>query len=412
LGSFWKSLFKKEDWVGASTLIKRVWHLAYLEKKYGIKTNSTAFPMPDTREIAKGQPDVEANEEKADKDASEKYFAVLALDGDEIGKWVSGEKSPPFKELLAPPACEYFKQAQFKGFLDTRRPLSPGFHLQFSETLSNFALKVVPTIVAHFKGRLIYAGGDDVLAMLPADRALACAAALRSAFRGEDPGVPGIVSPAPGFLCSDKYRQKTGAEFAANENRIPFPVPGRLADVSVGIAMAHFKHPLQDVVREAQSAEKRAKSLHNRGAVAVSVFKRSGEILKWGCKWGGGGIELFNAIAQAMHSEERGESVSNKFPHRVCELLTPYLNTTTGLTPGSNIPGFPADVIIQREFAFAALRQGSQTIADALLPKLERYLKNLPTEQKEEAAHPPDPVLAVIGLCRSVAFAHRTRSEQ
>jgi CRISPR-associated protein Cmr2 len=92
---------------------------------------------------------------------------------------------------------------------------------------------------------LIYAGGDDVLALLPAQNAIECAKALRLAFQGKSPGVAGIESPRDGFLSVDG---------------VPFAVPGPRADVSVGIAVAHFKHPLQDVVRAAQKAEKNAKS--------------------------------------------------------------------------------------------------------------------------------------------------------
>ena len=405
LGGAWESLFKTDAWVGTSTLIKRVWHLAYLAKEKGLKTGSRDFPMPDTRKVASGEPDEEENEKDSNEDASEKYFAVLALDGDEIGKWVSGEKGRPLEELLAPPAREYFQHARFGDFVKIPRPLSPGFHLQFSEMLSNFALKVVPLIVAHFRGRLIYAGGDDVLAMLPADKALDCASALRNAFRGDDPKVPGLSSPARGFLCSHQYHQQTGAQLSTHEERIPFPVPGPNADVSVGIALAHFKHPLQDVVREAQAAEKRAKTAYRRGAVAVSTFKRSGEILHWGCKWNGGGIELFAAIARAM-SKDAEIKVSGKFPHRICELLTPYLNAHSGLSEKTHLAEFPAQEIIKREFEFAALQQGSTNAADHLRTYLETYLSALPNGRDT------DPMTSMIGLCRSVAFVNRTRSDK
>jgi hypothetical protein len=410
----WETLFKKDDWVGASTLIKRVWHLAYLKDKKELQTSSTDFKMPDTRKVAMGRPDEDEDEREADEDSSEKYFAVLALDGDEIGKWVSGEKNLTFGELLATPAAEYFRADRFKDFLGTRRPLSPGFHLQFSETLSNFALHVVPRIVKFFHGRLIYAGGDDVLAMLPAEKALPCAMALRSAFQGKDPGVAGISSPAAGFLCSDAFQQDNGAEFRNNEERIPFPVPGPRADVSVGIAMAHFKHPLQDVVRAAQAAEKRAKTKHNRGAVSISTFKRSGETLEWGCKWDGGGIALFNAIARALAAgkEDENNGVSGKFPYRVCELLSPYLSRTTGLGGAASLAEFPAEEIIKKEIEFAALQQGSKKTAAEIAPLLERYLHGLPSEDKDSAQTKTDPIEAVIGLCRSVAFAHRTRSTE
>src|ERR1035441_1892046 len=98
-------------------------------------------------------------------------------------------------------------------------------------------------------------------------------------------------------------------------------VPGPAADASVGIAIAHFKSPLQDVVRAAQDAEKRAKKELGRSAVAVTLFKRSGETIEWGCKWAGGGLELYRAIADALNAKK----LSAKFPYRAAELLLPYL---------------------------------------------------------------------------------------
>src|SRR5690606_14052540 len=70
-------------------------------------------------------------------------------------------------------------------FLQAPRSVTPSWHLQFAEALGNFSFHAVQSIVEAFDGRLIYAGGDDVLAMLPAQDALSCARALRAAFRGE-----------------------------------------------------------------------------------------------------------------------------------------------------------------------------------------------------------------------------------
>jgi CRISPR-associated protein Cmr2 len=407
LGDAWRSLFKTDAWVGASTLVKRVWHLAYLKKKFRLRTDSAEFPMPDTREIARSCPETDEGIETYDKDHDDSYFAVLALDGDEIGKWVSGEKNQPFSQLLAPPAKAYFEDARFKGFLDTRRPLSPGFHLQFSETLSNFALRAVPEIVRAHSGRLIYAGGDDVLAMLPAHTAMDCARDLRSAFQGKKPvDRSPIQSPAPGFLTSAIHRQASGAASPENELLIPFPVPGPESDVSVGIAIAHFKHPLQDVVRAAQTAEKRAKNELDRAAISLSVLKRSGEILHWGSKWESGGIDLFQSIATAMTDRDDSPSLSGKFPHRVCQLLTPYLNAKSGISTVDSPEDFPVHDVIRREFEFAATRQGSASVAKKLLPLVDTYLQGISPDQKQ------DPVESVIGLCRSVAFALRSDSNE
>ena len=472
----WEYLFKREDWISASTLVKRVWHLAYLKAHWGLRTEPDDFRMPNTRGMAAHEPadDCEGDETAEETPSSEKYFAVLALDGDEIGKWISGEKSPIYSSQLAdyregtPPERKgskvYFENSNFGDFLNARRPLSPGYHIQFSEALSNFALHCARPIVECFDGRLIYAGGDDVLALLPADTALDCAKALRAAFRGSKE-VGSLITkaaremnlrheearrqnprrshspyyqklaaegqlfecPTEGFLCRCDMPDQSG-------NPVPFLVPGPAADCSVGIAIAHFKAPLQDVVRAAQAAEKRAKGGLGRSAVAVTLFKRSGECIEWGCKWASGGLELYADIAQALNSG----AVSSKFPHRVVELLEPYIAQKTGLQWDAikklepeaaesaarelDVQAFEkqVDKIIQREFSIVCSRQQGPNRSPELTQKLQTsladYLSDLKEQESTKTKLPKvavsTPMLqGVIGLCQTVAFANRTAAE-
>jgi len=422
----WATLFKSADPVGGITLVKRVWHLAHLRKKpWDLMTGHVhEFPMPNTHGIASGYPvddDRDALEDEI-SGSHEKHFAVLALDGDEIGRWVSGERTPLIGKVLANycdktgascGAVPYFNKASFrthppegKEFLKERRPLSPGFHLQFSEALSNFALHCAKPIVEAFQGRLIYAGGDDVLAMLPSNRALACAGALRDAFQGRPVRLAGIDVRAPGFLQNEKFDD--------SGEPIPFVVPGENAECSVGIAIAHFKAPLQDVVRAAQTAERRAKNQLSRAAVAISIFKRSGEIVEWGCRWTDGGLALFEKIANLLDQR----NLSSKFPHRVCQLLAPYLTSRTGISKQSGV--FDSDTavkIIEREFDFAVTRQSGERMTkperDTLNHQLRLYLNALVARETSRVLSAADIsqtlLQSVIGLCTSVAFAHRTR---
>jgi CRISPR-associated protein Cmr2 len=478
-GGFWPSLFKKGDWLSASTLVKRVWHRACLENDWGLKTDSRGFPMPNTRGIAGHQPEEDCGDDETAEYAapSEKYFAVLALDGDEIGKWVSGEATPPFSGQLADyrdgsnaerfGSKPYFEKPGFKDFLKARRPLSPSYHLQFSEALSNFALFGARPIVEAFDGRLIYAGGDDVVALLPADVALPCAEALRLAFTGS-PRVKAFLEQharklrarheseqhrdakagpapyyqelasegclfdclAPGFLSRLDHVDQQDVP-------IPFHVPGPAADASVGIAIAHFKSPLQDVVRAAQEAEKRAKKQLGRSAVAVTLFKRSGETIEWGCKWAGGGLELYRAVADALDAKK----LSGKFPYHAVELLQPYLTETSQLTRESQslaaVEGFDKELreIVRREFGTALSQQTPLTgdekkaLTDAVARKLEAYLQHMEERFADavskfekrmsdgqakawERPRKPDFICgALIGLCQTVAFANRTAPE-
>src|SRR5690606_9279267 len=130
----WEVLFRHDDWVGTSTLIKRVWHKAYLENKFGLESEK----MPDTRLIAMGKNYEEENALDSG-DYTDKYFAIIALDGDQIGKWVSGDNAPRFATQLAnysegvvkdAGAVSYFAK-NAKDLLNLQRLVSPSYHLQF-----------------------------------------------------------------------------------------------------------------------------------------------------------------------------------------------------------------------------------------------------------------------------------------
>ena len=311
---FWEYLQKQPDklfktkshFYGAMNLIKRLWcrddKVPYLREKLGLSKQDygKGIGFDDTKEIA-GQ---------------RGYLAIIAMDGDEMGKWVSGENAPEFLNQLSGNARKYLEPVLAKhNKTGIHRLLTPSYHLQFSEALSNFSTWLARPVVEKFGGQLIYSGGDDVLAMLPADQAIACAEALRSVFRGEEPREHAKFTLAvdqPGFV-------KENAGY-------PLIVPGAAADVSIGIAVGHCNAPLQMLVREAQKAEKHAKKAYSRGALALALYKRSGEIVEWGCKWDDGeskvAVELMRLITAC--SAGNNPPVSGKFPYALAQLLQPY----------------------------------------------------------------------------------------
>lgn len=414
-------LLKAGENLGAATLIKRLWPFAVLCKRHAFEPHH--LNMPNTRSIAAHEPwNDDEGEEGGD---GENYFAVLALDGDSMGKWISGSKTPKLEDVLSDKCAGIYRA---KGAnLKNRRPLSPSWHLQFSEALGNFSQHAARRIVEAFDGRLIYAGGDDVLAMLPADNALQCAHALRLAFQGNpalneaalgiltgekkerhsDRRTPLFQIKDPGFLrLTPQASHRHGANAGLLDDPVKFPVivPGPNADCSVGIAIAHFKSPLQDVVRAAQAAEKRAKNQLGRSAVAVSLFKRSGEIIEWGCKWESGGLDAF----AAMLDGRTNGVISGKFPHRIIELLESYLTDDIGKFRGTqSVAGFDAVVrdILAREIAVAAERQrGPEYSHEAVEQIRGAILKYVDAPSLPDAA---DKIRAVIGLCQTVAFIER-----
>lgn len=351
-GGEYPSLFAKHsDHFGAVAIIKRVWHLAYLRDAKDGPQLRKFQTIRSTRGIAARDFSENANDD-TDLGEGEKYLAAIAFDGDSIGKWISGEKLPPDAELEK-------------------------HHKDFSTGLSNFAMKRARDVVEEkFKGFLIYAGGDDVVALVPADLGLACAKELRTEFQ----------------QATDTIKGKDGDK----------------PDASAGIAIAHIKSPLQDLIRAAQQAEKDAKTLQDRSAFSITLMKRSGEISKWGAKWDSGAIELHETILNAMRQDGK---LSAKFPHRVCQLLEPYRTIRTGLFSQTATITDPrqASDLITREFLFAAERQGSKEMIEPLTRLLETYLQNLPSDSRDKPPVFQQMLDALVGLCTAAAFSHRNQ---
>jgi CRISPR-associated protein Cmr2 len=117
-------------------------------------------------------------------------------------------------------------------------------HRRLSQQLARFADEARQIVERNNFGSLVYAGGDDVLAFVPLHTVLGCAWQLADTF-GE------ILN---GF--TEEH--------------------GKSPTLSVGIAVAHHVEPLSDALTLVREAEKKAKSVPNKNALAVVVSKRSG----------------------------------------------------------------------------------------------------------------------------------------
>ncbi|WP_287788059.1 type III-B CRISPR-associated protein Cas10/Cmr2 [Acidiphilium sp.] len=170
------------------------------------------------------------------------YYTILHADGDEMGKWLAGRNAPKLREVMHPRLAAYYENLRNEAArhgLDARRPVGPGLHAAISTALHHFATVEVPAIVEVHGGALIYAGGDDVLALVPVENALCCALALRKAFSAE--------------ACM-----------------------GEKASLSLGMAVVHYKEDLRAALDAARGAEKMAKD-EGRNRLGLHVMRRSGE---------------------------------------------------------------------------------------------------------------------------------------
>ncbi|MCH9741679.1 MAG: type III-B CRISPR-associated protein Cas10/Cmr2 [Proteobacteria bacterium] len=142
------------------------------------------------------------------------FYAILMMDGDSLGKQMS---NPTLQEKI-------------------------------STGLNTFTKGVKPIVDQH-NGFLIYAGGDDVLAIMPLESALACAKSLRDSY---------IKSFDPSMTTS----------------------------ISAAVIFAHIKTPLSKVLHDAHHVlDDAAKDGAGRDAVAVQVVKQSDKHLLWAMPW-------------------------------------------------------------------------------------------------------------------------------
>jgi CRISPR-associated protein Cmr2 len=227
-----------------------------------------------------------------------RYYAVLMFDGDEMGHWLGGDpdRLPKLGQAFHPGTLPLFEAlpnaSAWAEVIAEARPLSASLHNSISRALANFALSCVRQVVERrYPGRVVYAGGDDLLALLPANSVLAAARELRALFSGEASVRPNGDGWDVETLFGDTGC--TGYLHVADEWLLTM---GPTATGSAGIALAHHTYPLDAVLATARQAERRAKEVYDRDAVCSVALKRSGETVRVGSKWQYDGLDAVRLV--------------------------------------------------------------------------------------------------------------------
>lgn len=197
-----------------------------------------------------------------------KYYAVLAFDGDSMGKIVGGH------------------------FLTSANRLEK-FQERVSVLLGEFA-KTAQGLVKYPHGQTIYAGGDDFLGLITMDKLFYVLKELRTLFESE-------------------VNQKLKAEFSADLK------PDFNFTFSAGLAIAHYKMPLHFVLEKVREMEKKAKNA-GRNRLAFAALKHSGEgheaIVEWDLqlkdqKWHSQSLTFIEEMLKDLR--KRGENKQANF---------------------------------------------------------------------------------------------------
>lgn len=207
---------------------------------------------------------------------SETYYALLLMDGDRMGAWMAGNE-PEFQLSFADTwhphvrvkVTDFVANNSLLGdYIKSPRPASPARHAAISKVLNDYSTFLARHVVENvFKGKLIYAGGDDVLAMLPAEDLLPAILLLRAVYSGQ-----GEVGDLPGDISLN--RLQLGRGFVRLNGHLMLTM-GSHAGASIGAVVAHHQAPLAAVLRLLRDAEGNAKNF-GRNAFCLRVLKRGG----------------------------------------------------------------------------------------------------------------------------------------
>jgi CRISPR-associated protein Cmr2 len=191
-------------------------------------------------------------------DSSPADWWVLVLgDGDGMGNYVNGRKLKFYQDYLVSDLLDTtnIPDEDLNELLDTRKRMGPATHIGLNRALLDFSNRLVPYITEQrFCGRVIYSGGDDVMAALPLADLPGFLRSLRAAWCG-------AKDPEGEFISRGGYWQWD----TENSNKKPNPgdIPprplftmGEEATMSLGIVIAHKSVPLPTVLEKLWDAEK------------------------------------------------------------------------------------------------------------------------------------------------------------
>ena len=227
------------------------------------------------------------------------WYVLAAGDGDSMSSWLKGEPLEKYRDCvpqkLSDKLREVVKNAKgelreleqqvqqgFEGFLDQKKRMGPSTHSALSRALLDFSNQLVPYLTEQrYAGRLIYGGGDDVLAYTNLWEWDKWLWDIRQCFKGQE-------DPHGEFDHQGDYWRWLGEKSPVAKR--PLFTMGSKATISFGIAIAHHSVPLAIALESMWEAEKEAKEHKSptgeqKDAVQVRVIYGNGNTLKATCKF-------------------------------------------------------------------------------------------------------------------------------
>ena len=331
------------------------------------------------------------------------WYVLAAGDGDGMSEWLKGSKMKTYIEYLPQPlqrladgqsdnigdvidAQELTEvKSQFSEFVkNTPKRMGPATHNALSRALLDFSNQLVPYLTEQrYAGRLIYGGGDDVLAYTNLWEWDSWLWDIRQCFKGEED---------PGHEFDDQgnyWRWKHGNAPKGLDQRPLFTL-GSEASISFGLVIAHQSVPLAIALQNLWDAEKAAKGhLDSTGqtkdAVQLRILYANGNQLPATSKF-----QTFATWRQLLAQDQ-----DSALYEQAAQLWQQH--------PAPVLEGIPAWVTLftNRRDAFKGDAEAKQAFQSALEAFLKAIWIGSPSEQRD---------IQVQNWLKAAAFMRRNRT--
>jgi len=299
-----------EQFSWTQEIAKSAWGIPWIEEK---KEKPSKWKNP--RLLNAGWAIEDFQTEKADKEVAKKeelgklrefisgyfapgnnptdWYAIAAGDGDGMGNWLKGKPLQNYEKYVPEALLERLPdnvKSSFQEFLKVKKRMGPSTHSALSRALLDFSNQLLPYLTEErYAGRLIYGGGDDVLAYTNLWEWDSWLWDIRQCFRGQKD--EGNEFESKGDYWRWKDEEKSTPKNLSNR---PLFTMGNKATISFGIVLAHHSVPLAIALENMWEAEegakehkyvngcslkKRKKTYAKKDAVQVRVIYGNGNVL-------------------------------------------------------------------------------------------------------------------------------------
>jgi len=204
------------------------------------------------------------------------WYVLAAGDGDDMNGWLKGKHMKSYGDYMPSGLAEKVAQSELPRELKTafsefstkvQKRMGPATYNALSRALLDFSNQLVPYLTEQrYAGRLIYGGGDDVLAYTNLWEWDNWLWDIRQCFRGaNDPEEERIAKKGrrpldePYFKRVGDYWEWQGTTETVTLPKRPLFTLGQKATISFGVVIAHNSVPLAIALEALWKAEKGAK---------------------------------------------------------------------------------------------------------------------------------------------------------